>query len=98
MAAVRGVSCGEDLEVIGGPRHHAFLAVESILGPHAYEAGVPAALRVVGGLVAAHRPSPWRQQRRLITDSLTNDPALMILVFGLLDEPPAWTADGNASD
>jgi hypothetical protein len=53
MAAGRGVPCGEDLEVVGCPGHHALLAVEGLLGRHADERGglqVP----VVPG--AAHRP------------------------------------------
>jgi hypothetical protein len=55
VAAARGVRGGAALEVVGGPGHHAFLAVEGVLGPHEDEADVLQVLIVACGL-AAHRP------------------------------------------
>ena len=60
MAAARGMRCGEALEIIGCPRHHALLAVESLTSRHVDKPGVRRVLVVFSGLVAAHRRHPSR--------------------------------------
>lgn len=52
VPGVDAVRCGQDLEVIGRPRHHPFLAVEGILGPHADEADIFRVPRVVCSFVS----------------------------------------------
>lgn len=56
MSAVRGVHGGLDLKIVGGPGHHAFLAVERLTGRHADEPGMLRLLIIVCGVMAAHRP------------------------------------------
>jgi len=51
------VRCGEDLEVVGSPRHHALLAVGGFGVLHDDEAEVSRIFPVVRGLAAAHRRS-----------------------------------------
>ena len=46
---------GADLEVVGGPGEHAFLAVEGVLGPHEDEGGGLQVLIVVSGCRSSAR-------------------------------------------
>ena len=55
MTAVRRVDRGPDVKIVGGPGHHAFLAVERLAGRQADEPGVLPVLIIVRGAVAAHR-------------------------------------------
>jgi hypothetical protein len=64
---VRG---GAALEIVGGLGHHAFLAVEGVLGLHADEGDGFQVPLVSCGLVAAHRLSMSRL-KCLMADSLT---------------------------
>jgi hypothetical protein len=68
------VNCGADLEVIGGPGHHALLAVKGLLGSHEDEGGRLQVLAVARGL--AHRPWPRGKQRCLMTDSRAYHPVV----------------------
>jgi hypothetical protein len=67
VAAGGGVRGGADLEVLGGPGHHALLAVKGLLGPHVDEGDRLQVLIVACGL--AHRPWPRGKQRCLMADS-----------------------------
>ncbi len=53
LAAGRGVGGGADLEVVGGPGHHAFPRVRRVAGWDADEPGVPGGL-VACGIAAVH--------------------------------------------
>jgi hypothetical protein len=70
VAAGRGVRGGTALEVVGGLGHHAFLAVEGILGLHSDKGDGLQALIVLRSLVAAHQLSMSRL-KCLMADFLT---------------------------